>query len=163
MDLLTLGAAEEWFPFATKPDGGKVEFLLLMLDAEEQRRIDRDALGATTTVQLRGAVQEIAITRERAYRQELYTSVRMLRDSRGGASIKVGNVEARDFLRRELSDQSIEVGASVVLDGRWSDALRQHVLSESAPLRQWCVKRLREAQAQAIEDEQGKGETSPTS
>jgi hypothetical protein len=54
--------------------------------------------------------------------------------------VRVADDEARDFYRRHLNDETIEVGASVKLDGRLNEAVKRRLMALEENLVGWTLR-----------------------
>lgn len=149
-----------WFPFA-----GDVRFRIRALSARRIQQIDREVFGRVQELRGRDGERILEIDGQKIDLARLQKAREALIDSEH-AEIMVGDEGAAAEYRKILPEHagSIAAGQLLLLDGRWSDALRDKVLTSHPGLAEWIVERSGsltvQAAKKAIKDEEGKEPTS---
>jgi hypothetical protein len=142
-----------WFTFTEdRNTGEKVEFEVRRIPAAVAKEIENDVLGWKRQTKVKKGVQLIDYTVEESEEMTYRKAVYALRNSRGGAELPAVDVPALAAID----------GASefVTLDGRLTDEVKRQVFEAFPNIALWVVEKANTLDAQAQEEEEGKGKAS---
>lgn len=149
-----------WFPFS-----GNARFRIRALSARRLQQIDREVFGRVQELVARDGARIVEIDAQKVDIARLLKSREALVDSEN-AEVKVGDGGAASEYQKILPEHagSIQAGGMLLLDGKWSDALKDKILTAHPGLAEWIVERSAsltiQASKKAIEAEEGKEPTS---
>lgn len=159
MRLISLTDAKDngsWFTFSKDGAGNPaIEFKVRRVPGAKEREIEFRILGYKAALRHRRgeALQELDMRKLGDVNVE--KAVYALVDSRGCEIDVQTDVDAQLF-GKELGTP-VKVGEEISLDTRWTDPLRERVLSEMDALVTWVGRKTKQLEATETEDEEGKG------
>jgi hypothetical protein len=135
-----------------------VEFFVRAIPPSEQRRIENKYMGNQRRVVQNEEGRVVKIDSAKTEALLVERAAMALLDSRGAEFSILGSALAEKFT--VALGEKVEPGALLKLDGRWTQALRELVLSLGPTLRDWLNEKATELVKADQEEEEGKDATS---
>lgn len=139
-----------------------IEFKVRRIPPGKKMEIERSRRGGTRKIKVfRTGDSEITRDLDKETAAGIDQAIFALVDSKG-CKVQIGDDETAKQYRTLLKDESIQAGQMIVLDGRWTNELREDFLADFIDVASWVVARADEFGRATVEEELGKEKTSPS-